>query len=157
MKNDVRAASGEIDPIGNAVRQLADGRITLKAIRGYSNEGLLAIARQAIVLFHQGKREHARTMFQGLMAVDPRNAYFARLAGVAECALENFAGALAAFDMAVKLESEEAASYVGRAEVYVAMGEAPQAIRDLERAAALGGDPRLAAKARAMLAGLKRA
>ena len=139
-----------------AARNLAEGRTTLKEFRGYSDDALRAVAKQGIVLFQQGKTADARTLFQGLMAVNPRDAYFARLLGVAECAAGNLEGALAAFDLSLKLEGEEPGGYVGRAEVLLVMGQRARAVEDLKRAASLPGDSRLRSKAQAMLKGLRR-
>lgn len=135
--------------------ELAEGKRSLKEVRGYSDEGLHAVARQAIILFQQGKQEDARKLFQGLSAVNPSSAYFARLLGVAECAARKYEAALAAFDVAVRLEPEEPAGYVGRAEVLVMTGHRARAIEDLKRAVSLDREPRMTAKARAMLWALR--
>ncbi len=139
-----------------AARNLAEGRTTLQEFRGYSDEALRTVAKQGIVLFQQGKTADARTLFQGLMAVNPRDAYFARLLAVAECAAGNLEGSLAAFDLSIKLDDEEPGGYIGRAEVFLVMGQRARAIEDLKRAAALPGDLRLKSKAQAMLKGLRR-
>ena len=139
-----------------AAKELAEGKITLKELRGYTDDGLRAVARQAIVLFQHGRIEDARALFQGLLAVDPRDAYFARLLGVAECAAGNLEGALAAFDVGIKLDPEESAGYLGRAEVLIAMGQRPKAAEDLKRAIAKRSDARLTSRAKAILSGLRR-
>jgi predicted Zn-dependent protease len=138
------------------VQSLAEGSITLQRFRGYSDEALHAVARQAIVLFLQGKVADAQSIFQGLAAINPKDAYFARMLGVVECAAGQRANALAAFETAIKLDPQEPAGCVGRAEVLLAMGQKARAVEDLKRAVAAGGEPRLAAKARAMLAALTR-
>lgn len=138
----------------STAKDLAEGRLTLQELRGYSDESLNAVARQAIILFQQGKTQDARTLFQGLAAVSPNNAYFARLLGVAECAAGQWEAALAAFDVAIQLAPEDASGYVGRAEALVAAGQRVRAREDLERAVHLRGDARMSAKARAMLAAL---
>jgi predicted Zn-dependent protease len=133
----------------------ADGKATLKEVRGYSDEELYSAARAGHVFFNQGLLPEARAIFQGLFAVAPRDAYFARALGVVEWAAGNADGALGAFDVAVKLEPENPAGYVGRAEVRIAAGQKREALADLTRAVGLCGakDP-LKNKAEAMLGAL---
>src|SRR5690606_12896327 len=95
----------------------ADGKATLKDVRGYSDEELYAVAQAAHTYFYQGRIDEARTLFHGLFAVDPTNAYFARGMGVVEMAAGNPEGALAAFDVASKLDPRDPGILVGRAEV----------------------------------------
>lgn len=139
-----------------AAKSLAEGSATLQQLRGYSDEALHAVARQAVMLFLQGKLADARSIMQGLAAVNPGEAYFARILGVAECAAGELEEALACFDAAIRLDAQEPAGYVGRAEVLLAMGQRARAAEDLKRALAAGSDSRMAAKARAMLQVLRR-
>src|SRR4029077_3792569 len=125
--------------------------------RGYSDEELYAISRTAYFFYYQGRLEEARILFQGLYAVDPMNAYFAKALGVIELAAGNPQGALAAYDVALKLAPEDAAAYVGRAEVRLASGERSHASEDLRKALAyVQDDSAMKAKIYAMLDGLKR-
>jgi len=137
------------------VGRWAEGKATLKDVRGYTDEELYATARAGHVFFNQGMIDEARAIFQGLFAVSPRDAYFARALAVVEWAAGNPDGALGAFDVAVKLEPENPAGYVGRAEVRIAAGQRREAQADLTRAVGLASakDP-LKIKAEAMLAAL---
>lgn len=63
------------------VGQWSQGRVTLKQIVGLSDEELYALASQGYHLFLQGKSEPARVIFEGLVAIDPRNAYYYRALG----------------------------------------------------------------------------
>lgn len=140
-----------------ALQKWADGKATLREVRGYSNEELYAIARTAYFFFYQGRVNEARTLFQGLYAVSPTDAYFAKALGVVELAAGNAQGALAAYDVAIKLDANDAQAHVGRAEVKLAMGQKPQAIEDLRRATTLAPeDDPVARKAQAMITSLSR-
>ncbi|MGQ0506414.1 MAG: tetratricopeptide repeat protein [Myxococcaceae bacterium] len=119
------------------MQRWADGRGTLKDVRGYSDEELYAIARTAYAFYNQGHLEKARTLFQGLYAVSPADPYFAKALGVVELASGNAQGALAAYDVALKLDSEDVAAYVGRAEVKLVLGQVSQAVDDLRRASGI--------------------
>ena len=139
------------------LQKWADGKATLKDVRGYRDEELYAIAKAAYVVYHQGRIKEARTLFQGLYAVNPLDSYFARALGVVELAAGNATGAQQAYDVAIKLSPDDSAAYVGRAEVKLALGQKLPAIEDLRRAAGLlpPGEP-LANKVAAMLEALTR-
>ena len=122
------------------LQKWADGKATLKDVRGYSDEELYSIARTAYYFFYQGRVAEARTLFQGLYAVNPLDAYFARALGVVELAAGNQQGSLAAWDVAVKISPNDPASYVGRAETRIALGQRGQAMDDLRRASTLVKD-----------------
>jgi type III secretion system low calcium response chaperone LcrH/SycD len=140
-----------------ALQKWADGKATLRDVRGYSDDELYAIAKTAYFFFHQGRVNEARTLYQGLYAVNPTDPYFAKALGVVELAAGNAQGALAAYDVALKLASDDAQAYVGRAEVKLAMGQKSQAIEDLRRAATLApADDPVTRKANAMIASLTR-
>lgn len=139
------------------LQRWADGKATLRDVRGYSDDELYAIAKTAYFFFYQGRLSEARTLFQGLYAVNPTDSYFAKALGVVEMAAGNGQGALAAFDVAAKLSPQDPSVYVGRAEVKLAMGQKPQAIEDLRRAAAMTPeDDPVVRKAGAMLTALGR-
>jgi type III secretion system low calcium response chaperone LcrH/SycD len=139
------------------LQKWADGKATLKDVRGYSDEELYSIARMAYFYFYQGKVQEARTLFQGLYAVNPMDPYFAKALGVVEMAAGNPPGALAAYDVAIKIAPQDAAAFAGRAEVKIAMGQKAQAVDDLRRAQSFSGDDEaLKSKVSAMLQGLSR-
>jgi type III secretion system low calcium response chaperone LcrH/SycD len=137
------------------VQRWADGKATLRDVRGYTDDELYAIAKTAYIFFYQGRIAEARTLFQGLYAVNPADPYFAKALGVVEMAAGNPQGALAAYDVALKLDARDAQAYVGRAEVRLSLGQKAQAVEDLRRIPGLvDADEPLAHKAEAMLSAL---
>lgn len=137
------------------VQRWAEGKATLREVRGYSDEELYAIAKTAYFFFYQGRISEARTLFQGLYAINPADPYFAKALGVVEMAAGNAQGALAAYDVALKLDAKDAQAYVGRAEVRLALNQKPQALEDLRRAATLAAeDDPVVRKANAMITAL---
>ncbi|WP_224369370.1 SycD/LcrH family type III secretion system chaperone [Hyalangium versicolor] len=140
-----------------ALQRWADGKATLREVRGYTDEELYAIAKTAYFFFYQGRVNEARTLFQGLYAVNPTDAYFAKALGVVELAAGNAQGALAAYDVAIKLAPNDVQAHVGRAEVKLALGQKPQAIEDLRKATGMAPeDDPVARKAAAMISALSR-
>jgi type III secretion system low calcium response chaperone LcrH/SycD len=140
-----------------ALQKWADGKATLRDVRGYTDDELYSIAKTAYFFFYQGRVNEARTLFQGLYAVNPTDAYFAKALGVVELAAGNAQGALAAYDVAIKLAPNDAQAHVGRAEVKLALGQKAQAIEDLRKATGLAPeDDPVARKAEAMISALSR-
>jgi predicted Zn-dependent protease len=148
-------AASEQEKLVKAVQAWADGKATLKEVRGYTDEELYAVARTGYTFFHQGKIAEARTIFQGLFAVNPRDPWLARALAVVEYAAGSPETALSAWDVAVKLDPSDISSYLGRAEVLLASGQKQKAVEDLRRAAGGRGDERLKIKAKSMLDALR--
>lgn len=124
----------EAAALAQRLQRWADGKSTLKDVRGYTDEELYSIARTGYYFFYQGKVNEARTVFQGLYAINPMDPYFAKALGVVEMAAGNPAGAVAAYDVAIKIAPQDAAAYLGRAEVKLLQGQKTQALDDLRRA-----------------------
>jgi type III secretion system low calcium response chaperone LcrH/SycD len=143
--------------LAQRLQKWAEGKATLKDVRGYSDEELYSIARTGYYFFYQGKVNEARTVFQGLYAINPTDAYFAKALGVVEMAAGNPAGAVAAYDVALKIAPRDAAAYLGRAEVKLLQGQKAQALDDLRRAQQFSApDSPENAKITAMLQSLSR-
>jgi predicted Zn-dependent protease len=135
------------------VDQWSKGRVSLKQIVGLSEEELYAISSQGYYLFLQGKAEPARVLFEGLVAIDPRNAYYYRALGAIYWRLKEPQKAIRQFTYAIRVSPREISSYINRAEVYVATSQFKLAQNDLHFALsnAAPQEAALASKARAML------
>ncbi len=135
------------------IEKWAKGEITLKDIKGYTDEELYAIASQGYTFFLQGKTEPAKTIFEGLVAIDPTNAYYYRGLGVIYLQLKDLDKALKQFNYAIRLAPNDMVSYINRAEIYIAMKQFRAAEEDLESALGKAGsaDKALVGKANAML------
>jgi type III secretion system low calcium response chaperone LcrH/SycD len=120
--------------LSQRLQKWADGKATLKDVRGYTDEELYSIARTGYYFYYQGKLNEARTVFQGLYAINPMDAYFAKALGVVEMASGNPAGAVAAYDVALKIAPQDSGAFLGRAEVKLLQGQKAQALEDLRRA-----------------------
>ena len=135
------------------VDQWSEGRVSLKQIVGLSEEELYAIANQGYYLFLQGKAEPARVLFEGLVAIDPRNAYYYRALGAIYWRLKESQKAIRQFTYAIRVAPREISSYINRAEVYVAGQQFKLAEADLNFALANAQPHEMALsnKARAIL------
>ncbi len=146
---------GEANPqqMQQLLTRWAAGRITLKELKGYSDDELYAIAHTGYFFLMQGKNTEARTLFEGLVAIDPKNDYYYRALGVIFHKLGDAERAIKQFSYAVQVSPKAAASYVNRAEVYVSLGRSAEAAADLRKALEVVTikEPALARKARALL------
>src|SRR5688572_28983528 len=102
------------------VQGWADSKTTLKEIKGYSDDELYAIAHQGYFFLLQGKNDEAKTIFEGLVAIDPRNDYYYRALGVIYHKLGDPERALKQFTYATRVAPSNLAAFINRAEVYVA-------------------------------------
>ena len=147
-----------VDPakLPSLLPKWAAGQITLKELEGYTDDELYAIAHTAYFFLMQGKNEDARILFEGLVAIDPRNDYYFRALGVIFHKLGDIEKAIKQFGYAIRVAPRGPAAYVNRAEVFIATDRAPEAEKDLRRALELMGtrDVALARKARALLRNL---
>ncbi|MEW5849498.1 MAG: tetratricopeptide repeat protein [Myxococcota bacterium] len=136
----------------------AEGKTTLKEIKGYSDSELYAIAHQGYFFLLQGKNEEAKTIFEGLVAIDPRNDYYYRALGVIYHKLGDPDRAIKQFTYASRVAPSNLAAFINRAEVYVATGKRKEALADLDHACNIARDPEspLARKARALAEYLRR-
>jgi len=135
------------------VGQWSKGQVSLRQIVGLSEEELYAIASQGYFMFLQGKTEPARVVFEGLVAIDPRNAYYYRALGAIYWRLKEGTKAVKQFTYAIRVAPRDIASYINRAEIYVAQRQFKAARSDLDHALRSAGanDGALTRKARAML------
>ena len=146
-------AASDAAALAARLQKWVEGKATLREVRGYSRDELHAIAKVGYFFYYQGKVQEARTIFQGLFAVDPADAYFAKALAVVEMAAGNPQGALSAYDVALRIAPQDSAAYVGRAEVKLAQGQKPQAAEDLKKAQqfAKPGEEGIISKVSAML------
>lgn len=131
----------------------AAGQVTLKELKGYTDDELYAIAHTGYFFLMQGKNDEAKTLFEGLVAIDPRNDYYYRALGVIFHKLGDVDRALKQFEYAIRVSPRSPAAYVNRAEIYIATSRHQEAANDLRRALELVS-PRevaLARKVRALL------
>jgi Flp pilus assembly protein TadD len=125
---------------GSAVRLWASGEATLQQLKGYTDDELYLIAQQGYTLFLNGKIKDARTIFEGLVAIDPRNDYYYRALGVVYHRLGDAERALRQFDHAITVAPRSAAAYVNRAEVHISRRDYDRALADLASAVQVSGD-----------------
>lgn len=143
---------------GSAVRKWAKGESTLQELKGYAPEELYAIATHGYTLFLNGKVKDAQVIFEGLVAIDPRNDYYYRALGVAYHRQGDAERAIRQFTHAVTVAPKSPAGYVNRAEVHISRRDTERALADLDKAVQVARDLRdpVAKKAMALRSLLRR-
>ena len=124
-------------PLEEILPQWAEGKATLKDIKGYTEHELYAIAHMAYFYLNQGKVDEAKTLFEGLVALDPMNGYYYRALGVIFCKLGESERSLRQLGYAVRLAPKLPDAFVNRSEVNLALDRGAKAAKDLKQALAL--------------------
>ena len=128
-------------PPGAKVRRWAEGQATLKELKGYTDEELYHIAQHAYTLYLNGKFRDAQTMFEGLVAINPRNEYYYRGLGVVYHRRGDADRAIRQFGHAIKVAPRSPTAYVNRAEVHISRRDFPNALEDLAAAIRIAPNP----------------
>ncbi len=128
----------DIERPRQAVKKWARGKATLGELKGYTADELYAISQHGYTLFLNGKLGDARVVFEGLVALEPRNDYFYRALGVIYYSQGDPDRALRQFTHAITVAPRTANGYVNRAEVHIAKRDFESARSDLSRAIQVG-------------------
>lgn len=123
------------------VARWAKGEATLQEIKGYSDEQLFHVAQHGYTLYLNGKFKDAQTIFEGLVAIDPRSDYYYRALGVVYHRRGDAERAIRQFNHAAKVNPRSVAAYVNRAEVHISRRDIRRALDDLDKAAKVARDP----------------
>ncbi len=138
--------------ITETLEDWASGRRTLKEIVGYSDEELYVMSHMGYFFLMQGKNQEARTLFEGLLAIDPKNDYYYRALGIIFHKMGDAERAIKQFGYAIGLNTTSPYAYVNRAEIYISLAQYKKAEEDLRQALTHAErDQRLSRKAYALL------
>lgn len=120
--------------------KLAKGEITLRDYHAISGPEMLQMALIGFRMYEQGKYTEAKTIFSGLIQLEPTEAYYYTALGAVHLAEEDLELARRAFDMAIVLNPKEVAPFVNRGEVNLRDGKILEAAEDFAKAVQL--DPK---------------
>lgn len=136
----------------------AQGRTPRERL-GISDREFLEMGHVGAMYYEQGNLEKARTIFEGLIELDPDSSAAHAALGALLTRTERFRDALLHLTRAIELNPQQIAPYVNRAEIYLRQQRAEEAVANLKQAIAL--DPRevdpAANRARAMALGIYQA
>lgn len=135
------AAALERDTLGYHRRKLEKLlRGDRRALEGLDSSGLGEIAVLGHQLYEDGRLNEARVVFEGLVAMDPPEAFPYTVLGAIYLAQQDLHRALALFEAALELDPTDVAARVYRGEIRLRLGQRAKGMRDLERALATDPD-----------------
>lgn len=116
------------------------GEMNLRDYHAISGPEMLQMALIGFRMYEQGKYTEAKTIFQGLIQLEPTEAYYFTALGAVYLAEEELDLARECFDSAIRLNPKEVAPFVNRGEVNLRSGKILEAAEDFAAAVAL--DPK---------------
>ena len=113
------------------------GEMTLRDFHGISGPEMLQMALIGFRMYEQGRYSEARTIFSGLIQLEPTEAYYHTALGAVYLAEEELEMARQYFDVAIGLNPKEVAPLVNRGEVNLREGKILEAAEDFAKAVQL--------------------
>lgn len=120
--------------------QVIAGKMTMRDYHAISGPEMLNMALIGFRMYEQGRYAEAKTVFSGLVQLDPKEAYYCTALGAVYLAEEEFEHARRYFDIAISLDPKEIAPYVNRGEVNLRDGKILEAAQDFAKAVELDPD-----------------
>jgi tetratricopeptide (TPR) repeat protein len=140
IKKDVTPGWEKILYTEERKQQVVAGKMTLRDYHALSGPEMLNMALIGFRMYEQGKYAEAKTVFSGLIQLDPREAYYCTALGAVYLAEEELEHARRYFDIAISLDPKELAPYVNRGEVNLREGKILEAAEDFAKAVQLDPD-----------------
>ena len=113
------------------------GEMNLRDYHAISGPEMLQMALIGFRLYEQGKYSEAKTIFSGLISLEPTESYYHTALGAVFLAEEDLEMARGYFDVAIGLNPKEVAPYVNRGEVNLRDGKILEAAEDVATAVQL--------------------
>lgn len=136
------------------IRKFLVGEMSGREFNELTGPQMLKLAVMGFTQYEQGRYPEAQAIFESLVFLDPKEAYYQIALGAVFLAQEDLELAEKALSVAIALNTTEVAAFVNRGEVYLRTGRIVLAAKDFKRAVELdpqGKEP-LTQRAR-MLAG----
>ena len=135
-----------------------EDKVSIAELRGISREQLYQLADAGHVKFKHGRIDEAEKIFQGLIVLDHRNAYFHGMMGAVHQKRERPIEAILEYTQALKIDKRDIATYVNRGEIYLRHKNYKKAAEDFRNAILLdrSGINLWANRARSLVIAIKR-
>lgn len=135
-----------------------DDKISFAELKGISREKLFQLAEAGYVKFKHGRIEEARRIYQALVLLDNRNAYFHSVMGAIYMKLNHPIEAIMELSRAIHINAKDISAYVNRGEIYLRARNFKKAAEDFRNAILLdmSGRNLWANRARSLVIALKR-
>lgn len=113
------------------------GNMNLRDYHAISAPEMLQMALIGFRMYEQGKYSEAKTIFSGLIQLEPTEAYYHTALGAVFLAEEDLETARMYFNYAIAINPKEVAPYVNRGEVNLRDGKILEAAEDFAKAVEL--------------------
>src|SRR3989338_5176670 len=94
-------------------------RISLAELSGVRREDLIRLAEAGHIRYSHGRLDEAEKIFQGLIILDHRNAYFHAMMGAVHQKKGRPVEAIVEYTLASKIDRRDVSSFVNRGELYL--------------------------------------
>ena len=131
------------------VRQFIIGEITLGGLEGIEKAAQYKMAETEVQLLQQGKLDDAKKVFEGLLTLDPRDAYFHMVLGSIAQRRNQFEDAEKHYSRSLRINPYSPSALANRGEVRIELGRLIEGLEDLKQAAKEDPGAREAATQRA--------
>lgn len=154
-----------IDPTPARRKHLTDvlmafleDKVSLAELKGITRDQLFQLSESGFVKFKHGRLEEAEEIFQGLIILDHRNAYFHAMMGAVHQKRDRPIEAIMEYSQALKINTHDVASYVNRGEIFLRYKNYRKAAEDFRNAILLdmSGANLWANRARSLVIAIKR-
>ncbi len=138
--------------------EFLEDKICLAELQGISREKLFSLAEAGWIKFKHGRIDEAFKIYQSLIVLDHRNAYFHSVMGAIHQKRKRLVEAVVEYTRAVQLNPRDISSFVNRGEIYLRIKNYKKAAVDFKNAILLdmsGRNP-WANRARSLVIALKR-
>jgi Flp pilus assembly protein TadD len=135
-----------------------EDKVSLAELKGISREQLFQLADVGHTKFKHGRLDEAEKIFQGLIVLDHRNAYFHGMMGAVHQKKDRPIEAIMEYSQALKINKRDISTYVNRGELYLRHKNYKKAAEDFRNAILLDktGINLWANRARSLVIALKR-
>lgn len=142
LESDTQVTPGWEKKLYTAERadMVRQGKMSLRDYHAINGPEMLQMALIGFRMYEQGRYNEAKTIFSGLITLDPMEAYYHTALGAVFLAEEELDRARQYFDVAIGLNPKEVAPYVNRGEVNLRDGKILEAAQDFAKAVEL--DPK---------------
>lgn len=135
-----------------------DDKVSLAELKGLSRDQLFQLSEAGFVKFKHGRLDEAEKIYQGLIVLDHRNAYFHAMMGAIHQRRDRPIEAILEYSQTLKLDRKDVSAYVNRGEIYLRHRNYKKAAEDFRNAILLdmSGSNLWANRARSLVIAIKR-
>lgn len=135
-----------------------EDKVSLAEMKGISRDQLFQLSEAGFVKYKHGRLEEAEKIFQGLILLDHRNAYFHAMMGAVHQKRDRPIEAIMEYSLAIKIDAKDVSCHVNRGEIYLRHKNYKKAAEDFRSAILLdmSGANLWANRARSLVIAIKR-